>query len=268
MEVAVEQPSGAGSFEVSGAAYDQFMGRYSQPLAVAFAEYAGVVPGQLVLDAGCGPGALTGVLVERVGAEAVSAFDPSEPFVSVCESRNPGVDVRLGRLEAIPFEDARFDVALTQLVMHFVSNPPVAAAELRRVVRGGGVVGACVWDRADGMEVLRCFWDAAAQVVPPASDEARTLRFGGRGELSDWLGDAGFCDVSEATLEVESTYDGFDELWSGFLQGIGPAGAFCLSLPETSQTELRRSMFDRLDRPEGAFTLRATARVSVGRNPE
>src|SRR5215216_4569539 len=99
-------------FLASAAAYDAFMGRYSRPLAVLFADAAGIVEGQSALDVGCGPGALTGVLVRRLGASAVSACDPSPPFVATCAARHPGVDLRHGTAEAIPFEDARFDAAL------------------------------------------------------------------------------------------------------------------------------------------------------------
>ena len=54
------------------------MGRYSEPLAVRFVDAVGVSPGERALDVGCGPGALTSVLVDRLGGvDAVSAVDPS-----------------------------------------------------------------------------------------------------------------------------------------------------------------------------------------------
>jgi SAM-dependent methyltransferase len=265
--IEMEAAPGAGTFQKSGAAYDAFMGRYSRPLATLFADAAGVAAGQSALDVGCGPGALTAVLVERLGTDAVAAFDPSEPFVATCGARHPGVDVRHGRAEAIPFDDDRFDVALAQLVLHFVSDPAAAAGELRRVVRGGGVVAACVWDFAEEMEMLRCFWDAANATDPAAPDEARTLRFGRPGELADWLEDAGYADVTETTLAVASEYEDFDELWSGFLAGIGPAGAYCVSLPEARRSALRDELFRRVGEPAGAFTLGAMARTARGRVP-
>src|SRR3954447_14758469 len=163
----------ARSFLATGRAYDGFMGRYSRPLAVAFADHAGLPAGRTALDVGCGPGALTGVLVDRLGAGAVSAFDPSPPFVAECAARHPGVDVREGRVEAIPFDDAGFDGALAQLVLHFVPEPAQAGRELRRVLRPGGVAAACVWDFAEGMQMLRHFWDAALVIDPHAPDEAR-----------------------------------------------------------------------------------------------
>ena len=138
----MDDVEGAKAFRVAGSAYDSFMGRYSGPLAQRFADAVGVTRGQTALDVGCGPGALTGVLVERLGADAVCACDPSEPFVADCIDRYPGVDVRVARAEAIPFDDDSFDLALAQLVVHFVSDPDQAASELCRVVRPGGLVGA------------------------------------------------------------------------------------------------------------------------------
>jgi SAM-dependent methyltransferase len=263
----MESVEGARSFQTSGAAYDAFMGRYSLPLGEVFADAAGVAAGKAALDIGCGPGALTGALVGRLGASGVSAFDPSEPFAAECAARHPEVDVRTGRAEAIPFDDGSFDVALAQLVLHFVTDPERVAIEARRVLRPGGTFAACVWDFADGMEMLRHFWDAALAVDPDAPDEASTLRFGGAGEIADLLSASGFGEVTESTLHVSSGYENFDELWSGFLAGIGPAGSYCLSLPDDLRGAVRAELFGRVGSPTGPFSLAATARCAVGRAP-
>ncbi|MFM2077908.1 MAG: hypothetical protein RJA49_1798, partial [Actinomycetota bacterium] len=239
----------------------------SRQLSAEFADLAGVTEGQTVLDVGCGPGALTELLVDRVGAASVAAFDPSPPFVAECAARCPGVDVRAGRAEEIPFEDGRFDRALAQLVLHFVADPAQAARELRRVLRPDGVFAACVWDFADGMEMLRAFWDAALAVDREAPDEARLLRFGGVGEIATLLEDAGFADIVETTITVSSSYVDFAELWSGFLNGIGPAGAYLLTLDDDGRAAVRDAMFDRVGSPAGSFTLGAVARYASGRSP-
>jgi hypothetical protein len=124
-----------------------------------------------------------------------------------------------------------------------------------------------VWDFEEGMEMLRCFWDAALDVDPEAPDEARVLRFGRAGEIVELLNGASFDDVRETTLEVSSTYDSFDELWSGFLAGVGPAGSFCLSLDDDRRAAVRAAMYDRLGGPSGAFTLGAIARCVSGVRP-
>lgn len=256
---------GARTFDVGGSTYDSFMGRYSSQLGDRFADAALVRYGQTALDVGCGPGALTGALAERLGSAAVAACDPSPGFVADCSRRHPDVRVEFGRAESLPFESDSFDHALAQLVLHFVSDPDAAAREMMRVVRPGGSVSACVWDFDDGMEMLRHYWDAALQLDPAAPDEARTMRFGKPGEIAELMDAAGLVDIVESTLRVESRYDSFEELWNGFLAGVGPAGAHCVSLADDDRSRLREELARRIGSPTGPFTLGAVARSAVAR---
>lgn len=258
--------SGPHPFDVDGAAYDRFMGRYSRPLAAVFADFAGVEAGLRVLDVGCGPGALTSELVRRVGAASVSAVDPSASFVEACAARHPGVDVRLGGGEQLAFDDASFDRVLAQLVLHFVSDGEQVAREFRRVLVPGGVAAACVWDLDEGMELLRSFYDAARAARPDAPDE-RNLRFGRRGEIADLLDAEGFVEVVEDELVVSSEYADFDELWSGLRGGAGPVGAYVASLDDGGRAALWNELFTRLGEPTGRFSLRAKAFAARGRRP-
>src|SRR6478736_626332 len=133
-------------FAVPAEAYDRFMGRYSTLLSAPFADYAGVAAGAeslRVLDVGCGPGALIAELVERVGSDAVSAVDPSEPFVAAAHERFPDVDVRRAAAEEIPYATGTFEAALAQLVVQFMSDATAGVREMGRVTRAGGVVAAC-----------------------------------------------------------------------------------------------------------------------------
>lgn len=263
----MDDVEGVRTFGVAGATYDAFMGRYSRLLAGRFADAAGVESGQAALDVGCGPGALTAVLVERLGVDGVSACDPAPGFAAECAARFPGVEVEVGRAESIPFETGRFDHAMAQLVLHFVSDPDAAASEMMRVVRPGGRVSACVWDFEQEMEMLRHFWDAALEIDRDAPDEARTLRFGRSGEIAGLFESAGLVDVRELTLSVASTYSGFDELWSGFLAGVGPAGAYCVALEDERRDLLRSVLFTRLGEPTDSLTLGAVAICVVGTCP-
>lgn len=260
----IDHIEGTRTFGAGGAAYDRFMGRYSEQLAPAFADFAGIGAGTRVLDVGAGPGALAAVAVDRVGAARVSALDPTDAFVQVCRARLPEVQVRQGPAEQIPFEDAAFDVAAAQLVFHFLSDPARAAAEMIRVVRPGGVIATCVWDFAEGMQMLRAFWDAALDLDAEAPDEARVMRFGREGELTEVLSAGGLGEVTETTLQVTSVYADFDELWEGFLGGIGPAGAYCLSLPQDRREALRERLFEVVGHPRGSLSMSALARAARG----
>ncbi len=126
-------------------------------------------------------------------------------------------------------------------------------------------MSACVWGFDDGMEMLRGFWDAALSIDPDAPDEARTRRFGRPGEIAELFASSGIEDVVESALTVTSTYESFDELWNGFLAGVGPAGSYCVSLSEENRDRLRAALAARLGSPVGAFTLGAVARCAVGR---
>ena len=193
------------SFEVAPAAYASFMGRFSEPLALEFVDAAGVEPGQRAIDVGCGPGALTDVLVERLGAGQIAAVDPSEPFVAYAASRLTGVDVRRATAEDLPYPDAAFDIALAQLVVHFMADPVAGLREMGRVTKPGGVVAACVWDHAGGGGPLATFWTAVRDTDGEAEDESGLagVREGHLGELARA---AGLADIEESRLAVGVDY--------------------------------------------------------------
>ncbi len=255
------------SFAVAGDKYDRFMGRYSRELAPRLIEFAGVGPGMAVVDVGCGPGALTERLVERLGAGNVAAADPSEPFVAAATERAPGADVRRAAAEELPWEDDRFDAALSQLVVNFMRDANAGASEMRRVVRPGGVVAACTWSYGEDMEMLRGFWDAARRLDSGAPDEGTTMRYRSAEELDELWRRTGLSGVETDHLRVETSYTGFDDLWEPFTYGVGPAGAYLASLAPEQREALRANLFSGLGEPAGAFTLSAVACAVRGRVP-
>jgi SAM-dependent methyltransferase len=255
------------SFDATRGAYDRYMGRYSDQLAITFLSFVGGDPGQLALDVGCGPGALTHALATGLGASHVAAADPSEPFVAACSERVPGADVRRAAAADLPWDDAAFDLVVSQLVLNFLPDPEAGVAEMLRVVRPGGAVAACTWDYADGMTMLRTFWDAAHDVDPDSPDEARTMRFTNEREFAELWERAGLTDVRTRSLEVSSTYDDFDDYWLPFTLGIGPGGAYVATLDAERLQRVRDGCFQRLGTPEGPFTLSARAVAVSGRRP-
>jgi SAM-dependent methyltransferase len=250
------------SFDVSGNAYDRFMGRYSGPLAPAFADFAHVDAGQRVLDVGCGSGVLTEELARRVGGGQVSGIDPS-PLLEACAQRVPSAELKHGTAEALPWPDDSFDAAIAQLVIHFMDDPAVGVAEMARVTRAGGVVAACSWDFGGGMEMLRVYWEAAQELDHDLSGESRS--FGKLEELDALWRALGLEDVEVGPLEVYCEYEDFDELWGSFLLGVGPAGKYAVSLPPERQEALREEYRRRLGEPNGSIAMRARAWAARGR---
>jgi ubiquinone/menaquinone biosynthesis C-methylase UbiE len=252
------------TFAAPAESYDRYMGRWSRRLAPLLADFAALESGMRVLDVGCGPGALSEHLAGRVGAELLAAADPSESFAAACAARVPGADVRRSAGERLPWEDGSFDAVLSQLVVNFMDDAPRGVAEMRRVARPGAVVAACVWDH-ERMGMLRTFWEAALALDSEAPTEAREMRFGTPEELADLWSAAGLSEAETGSLEVSEDYSGFDDYWKPFTAGVGPGGAYCMSLPEDAREALRNECRRRLGEPDGAFSLRARAWAVRGR---
>ncbi len=255
------------SFRTSAEAYDRLVGRYSPQLATALVGFADVRPGMRALDVGCGPGALTAALAQQLGAQRVCAADRSEPYVAACRARLPGVDVVVADAETLPFPDDSFDATLSQLVVNFVGDPEAGVREMSRVTRPGGIVGACVWDYAGEMTLLRAFWDAAREVDPEraaAADEGVVMPWCREGELADLWVLAGLTDVRFAPLVVRASYTGFEDLWAPLPTGVAPSGAFCAALPETGRAALHDAYRRRLGAGDDPFELSARAWAVCG----
>jgi SAM-dependent methyltransferase len=239
-------------FNVTDAAYDNFMGRFSVPLAPVFADFAGIAPGQRVLDVGAGTGALTSELVRRGASPA--AAEPSPPFVAALRSRFPGVEVQESPAESLPWPDESFDAALAQLVITFMRDAPAGVAEMRRVVRPGGVVAVCMWDR-DRMEMLGAVNRTQRALDPsrPTPEQLTTYRT--QEEIERLMGDGAEVDL----LEVDAGYTGFGELWEAIADSAGPTGEWAKSLDTEQRREARAELYRQVGEPEGPFTLRGRA---------
>lgn len=204
--------------------YDHFMGRYSATLVAGLVDEVGVTAGSKALDVGCGPGGLTGELVARLGPASVAAIDPAPQFVAACRERHPGVDVREGIAEDLPWSDGEFDVALSSLVIGFMADADRGLREMARVTRPGGRVAACMWDIATGgMTMLATFWAAARRVDPDAAGESAMVGTK-QGDIAQRMRRAGLLDVVDGRIYAHVDYADFDDFWKPFTLRVGPAG--------------------------------------------
>ena len=263
------------SFNVrSAAGYERLMGRWSRLLAEPFIRFAGVADGERILDVGCGTGSLTFALPKAAAIGEIAAFDFSPVFVEEAQHRNtdPRITIRQGDATAIPFEDGLFDRALSLLVLHFVPEADKAVAEMRRVVRPGGVVAAAVWDHLGGMSGMRMLWDTAAAIDEGAQAPRSRYCFQpmtGPGEMRRSFGAQGLRDVTESSLTIRMDYENFADYWEPISAGEGPIGQYVAGLDPPRQSRLREALRTAYEagRPDGPRSFAATAWACRGIAP-
>jgi len=237
----------------SDSAYDAFMGRYSRRLAPVFADFAGLAGGSSVADVGAGTGALASELSAR--GLRVAAADPSPQFVDALRARLPHIDARVAPAEELPWDDESFDASLAQLVVAFMSDAHAGLREMRRIVKPGGTIAVCMWDRR-GMDMLAAV--TRTRQALGSEGELSDSRYRSRDEIVTLFTD-GFADVHTELIETDGSYGGFDELWSALSGGAGPAGAWLATLEGEQRDAARAELHRQLGEPEGPFTLAARA---------
>jgi SAM-dependent methyltransferase len=255
--------SGSGIWNV-GEAYERYVGRWSRPVAELFVRRLGVPTGGRWLDVGCGTGALTATVLRIADPAEVHGVDPSDGFLAHArrEIDDPRARFSVGDARALQFPDGRFDAVVSGLVLNFVPEPEAAVAELARVAAPGGVVGAYLWDYADGMQMIKHFWEAAAASDPAAAelDEGRRFPLCRPEALrSLWTG-AGLTGVEVEPVEVPTRFRDLDDYWAPFLGGQGPAPGYVGTLDEDRRAALQALLRERLPvARDGSIALSARA---------
>jgi len=254
----------------AGNFYEPYVGRWSRRVAAKLLEWLRLPPDLDWLDVGCGTGALTATLLEQARPRAVLGVDPSAGFIEHAQRRlaDPRASFRIGDAQDLPVGSGRFDAAAAALVLNFVAQPARAVAEMARAVRPGGTVAAYVWDYAGGMELMRFFWDAAVELDPAAAplDEGRRFPLCQPAPLAALFAGAGLDAVDGTALEVPTPFRDFDDYWTPFLGGQGPAPGHAMSLSEADRTRLRERLRAALPvRPDGSIELTARAWAVRGR---
>jgi SAM-dependent methyltransferase len=227
----------------SGNAYEPYVGRWSRPVAREFLEWLAVPSGGRWLDVGCGTGALTETILSVAAPGEVVGIDPSPAFVAFARDRvkDPRVHFDIGDARALRADPATFDAVVAGLVLNFVPEPREAVAEMARVTRPGGTVAAYVWDYAEGMQMMRHFWDAAGALDQKARelDEAKRSRLCRPEPLAYLFRSTGLENVEVRAIDVPTVFRDFDDYWSPFLGGRAPAPAYAMSLSQERRAALR-----------------------------
>jgi SAM-dependent methyltransferase len=249
-----------------GAAYERFLGRWTEHLAMELSDFAGLPDDGPVLDVGCGTGALAAEIARRHPARNVTGVDLSERYLEFARERRVASNLGFQRADAaaLPFADATFSATVAQLVLNFVPDPQAVADEMVRVTRPDGRIAAAVWDFCGGLVYQRIFWDTAAGIDPDAG-AARDRLFSHalatrEGLQRLWLS-AGICDVETAPLTIRMDYADFDDYWEPLLGGQGPVGVYVAGLDDGTRARVRASVRAAYlsGRPDGPRSLVASA---------
>jgi SAM-dependent methyltransferase len=248
----------------SGDAYEAYVGRWSRCVAQTFVPALRVPAGRSWLDVGCGTGALTATVLALADPAEVVGVDPSDGFLEAARARvaDPRASFRAGDAQSLPLPDHGFDAVVSALALNFVPDPDRAVAEFARVARPGAVVAAYVWDYAEGMQLLRAFWDAATELDPAAAelDEGRRFPLCRPGPLGELFTAAGLTGVEVVPIEVPTVFADFEDLWRPFLGGQGPAPGYCATLTDGRRDALRERLRARLHpRDDGTIALTSRA---------
>lgn len=253
----------------SGDPYERYVGRWSRKVATRFVAWLDLPAGCTVVDVGCGTGALCETLVDHAKPARVIGVEPSDGFRETAVARLRGrAELRPGNAQSIPLGDGEADAVLSALVLNFVPDPAAGVVEMARVARSGGTVAAYVWDYAGRMDLVRRFWDAAAELDPAAAalDEGVRFPMCKPDALAALFAGAGLRGVAQSAIDVDTTFATFDDYWLPFTGGQGPAPSYAMSLSEGARGRLRERLRERLQaRPDGTIALVARALAIRGR---
>lgn len=255
-----------------GDAYEAYVGRWSRKIAPRFLDWLAVPAHVDWIDVGCGTGALTEAILASTDPLSVTSVEPSASFLNTAKERvrDPRARFLAGSAAELPVEDGSADLIGCALVLNFIPDLERGLAEMVRVARSGGVIAGYVWDYADGMEVIRRFWDAAVSLDPAAASMDEGIRFPlcRPAALSRSLLAAGLTNVDTRALEVEARFASFDDYWRPFLGGVAPAPAYLSSLPPDHRAALCDELRSRVEPGKGRpVVLRARAWAVRGTAP-
>jgi SAM-dependent methyltransferase len=234
----------------SGDSYEPYMGRWSQLVSQEFLPWIGVPEGSHWLEVGTGTGALTQTILHAANPQAVKGIDRSEEFMAFARQRvsDPRAEFEVGNAQALPVESETFDAAVSGLVLNFVPQPDQMIAEMARAVRDGGIVALYIWDYAGRMQMLRYFWNAASALDQAARDLDEGWRFSicNPNSLNYLFQHANLSQVEVRPIDIWAEFKSFDDFWSPFLGGQGPAPGYLMSLSESRREQLRHRIYNSL----------------------
>jgi SAM-dependent methyltransferase len=230
---------------------------------VALHHRLGVDTGDRLLDMACGSG--LAIELARLRGASCAGIDASARLVAVARDRNPGSDIRVGDMNALPWGPDSFDVVTS--FRGIWGTTPNAVAEIHRVLRPGGRAGITVWGHlkaSPGVWALAPFRLAATEKV---DNQAVMVSLGRPGAGEKLLESYGFTGIER--LDVAFAWEFADpELYARALAATGPAYE---AIQNVGEAEFHRAAVSQAERQRrDGLPLRAEINVVgyLARKPE
>lgn len=240
--------------------YERFMGRWSRAIGEKFLDWFGAPANARWLDVGCGTGAFSELVAKRCAPSSIAGIDPSPEQIAYVQTQLPGYRFEVSGAETMPFTDGSFDVVASALVLHFIPDRWSAFAEMKRVLKPGGLVGGYTWKR-DGMREFAAYAPmldglAAIGVAPPHTVPVEESAIDG---MRASLNAAGFADAAAIEIEVTQTYASFDAYWEIQTIPFHRTGKAVQALTDAQRARLCDVLREKLPAADGTITYPATA---------
>lgn len=233
----------AAGWEAAAAAYEGFFGPITDRLIDPILDAVDVTAGTRLLDVACGPGHLVAKAAARGGRPV--GVDVAHAMIRRAQAANPGLKLRQGDAQRLPFPDASFDVGTASFAIMHLSQPERAVSELARVLTPGGRIAVTVWDQPERARLFRWVLDAVAAAGAEASADIPTgpafFRFASDDELLTLLEANGFADPTVTTRTFTHWALSSSAIWTGIVDGSVRTSALIRRQPPAVQQRIRQA---------------------------
>jgi ubiquinone/menaquinone biosynthesis C-methylase UbiE len=223
------------------------------PFAERLIADVGVAEGDRVIDIACGTGVVARIAAVAAGEDgAVTGVDLGQPMLDVARARPGRADAApikyvQGSADALPVEDASFDVATCHHGLQFFPDRLAALRDARRVLRPGGRIGIGCWSANDSAAGLIAISEALQRHVSEEAGAMMRSPFSvSVEELATLLEDAGFENIETSTPRITTTFTSHAEFAPRAI-AAGPIAAQFAAVDESVRAAVTAEVRDALE---------------------